>query len=74
MKKFSGEIIVLVCMTTFDSYGSSSESDDNLDSNKSGSASSLCSAMEESHLIVASLYESRIKHICQLLNKKCSKN
>jgi len=37
MKKFSSEITILVCMTTFQSYGSSSESDDDSDSNRSGS-------------------------------------
>ena len=40
-----------------------SESDDDSDSKRFGPASSLCSSvMENSQLIVASLYESRIKY------------
>jgi len=60
MEKFLSKITVIVCITTFQVYGSSSESD--YDSNRSGSALSVCFVMENySNLIVASLYESRIK-------------
>src|SRR6218665_3668056 len=56
MKNFESKITALVRMTTFESYGSSSDSD----SNRSGSALSLCSAIEDSHLIAASVYFSKI--------------
>ena len=58
MNKFSSEITVLVCMTPFESYGSSLESGYDSYPNRSDPVSSLSSAMEDSHLIVASLYTS----------------
>jgi len=55
-------IIVLVSMTTFESYGSSSESEEDSDSNRFRSASSVFSAMEDSHMIIG-LVESKL--ICK---------
>jgi len=49
MQHFLNKITVLVCMTMFENNGSSS--DDNSDSNRSCSESSLRSVMEASHLI-----------------------
>ena len=66
MKKF---LVKFLCMITFESYGSSSESDDDSESNGSDSATSLSSAMEDSHLTAVSLYESRIQNVVQLENK-----
>ena len=57
-------------MTTFKSYGSSSESDDDSDSNRSGSSLSFCLIYEISRFY-------RIKElnfVRQLKNKNRSKN
>jgi len=48
MRKCSSKTVRLLCVTTFDSYSSSSESDGNLASNKSGSASSWFSFLSKS--------------------------
>jgi len=40
-------ITVLVCITTFESSGTSSDSDDYSDSSRSGSAPSLCSFLSK---------------------------
>jgi len=41
--KFSSKILVFFCFTMLESHGSSLESDGNSESNRSGSATSLCS-------------------------------
>lgn len=54
----------------FEIYCSSSESADNdSDSNRSGYASSLCAEIDDSHLIIDSLYENRITNFGQLKHK-----
>jgi len=43
LASYDSSMTVLMCIETLASYGSSTESDDDSDSSRSGSATSLCS-------------------------------